>query len=231
MVIFKGILKGVIIVIIFIVAFSSVWAETVEKRPPEQFEYDGRIYRHESAFDEFGSIVNSDIDGDGNNETLISFRADPGEVYIPMAFVFVYDGDKVLKIPLLDYPGKIETADIDRDGSQELILYSHGGAHYTELQIFKYKDGELIKLFENGSACPVNFKMIGHMPTVKVGRAKWEKEGWCYASDDYHWQIYVWDGEQFAYRDDLSTTAEISEKEEVGRYINRIMKERNKLDQ
>jgi len=193
---------------------------------PCEFKYNGVVYKYDRGFKEFESFVKEDIDGDGKKETIISFQArERGEgIDIPVAFVFIFDEENVIKIPLGDYPGKIESYDLDKDGDKELILYSHGGMHYTNIDVYDYRNHKPILIFENGSACPVEFLVKDNIPMIKVGRAKWKEKNWSYASGDYLWQVYVWNGKEFVYSKELSTTPEISEFEEVMRYIKQYEK-------
>jgi len=189
---------------------------------PLEFQYDGRHYKHDEGFKEFESSAKADINGDSKEETIVMFQT-RDDADTPAAFAFIYGQDYEFRVPLHDYPGKIEAIDIDHDGKKELFLYSHGGMHYTKLFVFK-DEGEkgLHKLFENGSACPVEFEFRNEVPTIKVGRADWNKEGWNYAGGEPLWEVYIWDGKEFVYDKKLSTTPIISEQEEVGRYIDKI---------
>lgn len=187
---------------------------------PSQFEYEGVKYTYDPTFKEFESIVKADIDGDSREETIVMFGTREKAV-IPFAFVFVYGKDYEFRIPLYDYPGKIEVIDIDGDGKKELFLYGHGGAHYTKLFVYKYERNRLHKIFENGSACPVEFDAKSKI--IKVGRANWEEKDWCYASGEPLWEVYQWNGKEFEYKRELSTTEQISELEEAERFVNQVL--------
>jgi hypothetical protein len=211
---------------VFLILLSPFFIYANDNLIPSEFKYNGVVYKYDRGFKEFESFAKEDIDGDGEKETIISFQAREGDanIGVPVAFVFIFDEENIVKIPLGDYPGKIESYDLDKDGDKELILYSHGGAHYTNIDVYDYRNGKPIPIFENGSACPVEFLVEDDIPMIKIGRANWEKEGWSYANGDYLWQVYVWNGEKFIYSKDLSTVPEISEEEEVKRYIDQCKK-------
>jgi len=207
---------------IIFLSFSFICA--AEDSIPAEFNYEGVLYKHDDSFKDLESALKADIDGDSAEETVVMFQARDKDG-IPVAFAFVYGKDYKIEIPLHDYPGKIEAIDIDHDGKKELFLYSHGGAHYTKLFVYKDEGGKgLHKLFENGSACPVEFEFSKNISTIKVGRANWEKEGWSYASGEPLWEVYAWDGKEFVYDKKLSTTPIITEEEEVGRYVGKAKK-------
>jgi hypothetical protein len=140
------------------------------------------------------------------------------------------------------YPGKVEFCDLDKDGDQELILFSLAGMHYTNISVLDYKnnnpDGEkFVELFYDGSACPVTFEVKDDIPIISVGMANWgakvitedgDEHDWCYASEPL-WQVYVWNGKEFIYDKNLSNTSEISEAEEFKKLAKQIEKIREKL--
>jgi hypothetical protein len=104
----------------------------------------------------------------------------------------------------------------------EIIFWQNGGMHYTNLDIYKYTKGEIKQVFSNGSACPVEADFKAEKPIIKIGRANWEQEGWNYASGEPLWQVYVWNGKEFVYDKNLSTTDEIKEDEEVNRFVDKV---------
>lgn len=186
---------------------------------PSKFEYGGVYYKHDTSFNNFERIIKSEIDGEPKEETIVVFQTRCNED-LPQAFAFIYGKDYEFRIPLHNYPGELEAIDIDRDGKKELFFYSHGGAHYTMLFVYKYAGEKgLQKLFENGSACPVKFEFRNNIPTIKVGRANWVQKGWNYVSGEPLWEVYQWNGKEFQYKQKLSTTKPISEEEETLRYL------------
>jgi tetratricopeptide (TPR) repeat protein len=102
--------------------------------------------------------------------------------------------------------------------------------HYTNIAIYGYKNGELYEIFENGSACLVETDFKAKRPMIKVGRENWEQEGWCYATGEPLWQVYVWNGKEFVYNKKLSTTPEISEQEATVRFINTVKERMQEID-
>jgi len=176
-----------------------------------------------------------DLDNDGNLESItVHQNYDTSDNMPPIAIegiVTVYDQDlkKAVSFSMPDHMGEVEFVSLNKDGFKQIVAWSHGGMHYTNIAIYDYKDGALYKIFENGSACEVKTDFKANKPTIKVGRANWgakektedgEEIDWSYASVPL-WQVYRWDGKQFAYDEKLSTSPEISEHEEVQRYLDK----------
>ena len=88
-------------------------------------------------------------------------------------------------------------------------------ADYSDL----ISSGKLYNIFNNPGACPIEVDFQIEQPMIRVGRTNWEKENWDNENGEYLWQVYLWDGEKFVYNQELSTTPEISETEEIRRYI------------
>lgn len=176
-----------------------------------------------------------DLDNDGNLETVTVHQkyltSDNMPPFAEEGIVTVYDEDlgKADNFAMPDHMGDVEFANLNRDGFKQIIARSDGGAHYTNIAVYGYKDGVLYKIFENGSACEVKTDFKANKPTIKVGRANWgakektedgEEIDWSYASEPL-WQVYRWDGKQFAYDGKLSTSPEVSEQEEVKRFVDK----------
>ncbi len=176
-----------------------------------------------------------DLDNDGNLETVtVHQNYDTFDNMPPIAIegmVTVYDPDieKAMSFSMPDHMGEVQIVSLNKDGFKQIVAWSQGGAHYTNVAVYGYKDGALYKIFENGSACEVKTDFKANKPTIKVGRANWgakektedgEEIDWSYASEPL-WQVYRWDGKQFAYDEKLSTSPEISEHEEVQRYVDK----------
>ena len=179
-----------------------------------------------------------DLDNDGNLETVTVHQkyrtSDNMPPFAEEGIVTIYDPDIKMAVhfSMPDHMGEVEFASLNRDGFKQIIAWSDGGAHYTNIAIYGYKDGGLDKVFENGSACGVEMDFKAKKPTRKVGRANWEQKGWCYA-DEPLWQVYIWDGEQFVYDNKLSTSSAISEQEEVQRFVDKakgLLEQRDKIE-
>ncbi|MFH1902127.1 MAG: hypothetical protein ABIK26_07740 [Candidatus Omnitrophota bacterium] len=171
-----------------------------------------------------------DLDNDGNLETVtVHQKYRTPDNMPPLAgegIVTVYDEDleKAMSFVMPDRMGKVEFVSLNKDGSKQIVAWSSGGAHYTNLAIYGYSDGELHKLFKNGTACLIKLDFDAEKPTIRIGRANWEKKGWSYAAGghgDSLWQVYVWNGKEFILDKELSTTPEISEGKEAERYLDK----------
>ncbi len=149
------------------------------------------------------------------------------------------DGEELGSFSMPDHMGELELVSLNNDGLKQIVARSYGGAHYTNIAIYGYKDGGLYKIFEDGSACGVDVYFDDSPPLIKVGRANWgakektedgEEIDWSYASEPL-WQVYRWDGKQFVYDKKLSSAPDISEEEEVQRFVDRsmqLLKEKSK---
>jgi len=161
-----------------------------------------------------------DLDNDGKKEIITTEdRFDPDVEGI--ITVWTPDNRHLGSFSMSDHFGEVKFVSFNKDGYKQIVAWSYGGAHYTNLAIYGMKDGKLYKIFKNGSACPVKLDLKPDKPMIRVGRANWGQEGWCYASGEYLWQVYLWDGEGFVYDEKLSTTPIISETGETGRYIDK----------
>ena len=202
---------------------------------PAQLEWEGRIYSL-VPWEELGKgVVYTDINGDGVDEAVASFRAStPGEEYpVPQTFHLIYEftegKPKLVKtiVPLDEKLNEVKSVELpSKNGVRHraLAIFGHGGAHYTSLSVYKYINEDYELIFENGSACPVEVRDGEDSVSIWVGRANWDEEGWCYAIGEPLWQVYTWDGDAFIYNSELSTTREISEYEEVTGFVGEYKK-------
>ncbi len=187
-----------------------------------------------SAFADMRSYY-EDLDSDGNLETVTVHQNydtfDNMPPYAIEGIVTVYDQDieKVVSFSMPDRMGEVELVSLNNDGFKQIVALSNGGAHYTNIAIYGYKDGTLYKIFEDGSACGVETDFKVNKPTIKIGGANWgakvktedgEEINWSYISEPL-WQVYVWNGKEFIYNKKLSTSPKISEKEELGRFMDK----------
>jgi len=188
-----------------------------------KLEHDGCEYVVSSDYSaENNVVIKQDLNGDMQPDILLGFQAYSGpKVKAPASFMVLGKEEKgkfILQhiIQGNDRFDKVELVDIDKDGSDEIVFWSGGGMHYTTLRIYRYNDAKLKCLFANGSACGIKFEPTGAIPAIRVGRANWDKEGWCYA-DEPLWEVWEWKGKRFQYNRPQSTTLQAaSEQKETG---------------
>jgi len=191
-----------------------------------KLEYDGYEYIVSDDYRAEDNVaIRQDLNGDMQPEILLGFQAYSGpKVKAPASFMILgkeENGKFVFRhiVQGNDRFGKIELIDVDKDGFDEIAFWSGGGMHYTTLQIYSYEDAKLECLFANGSACGVKFEIVDDISTIKIGRANWDKDGWCYA-DEPLWEVWKWNGEQFQYNEAQSTTSQsASEQTETERLL------------
>lgn len=155
----------------------------------------------------------ADLDNDGQEEIITAedkFDTDAEGIII----VSSLDKSNIGSFTMPDHLGDIEFVDLNKDGFNQILARSYGGAHYTSLAIYGYKDSKLYKIFEAGSACGIETDFKLETPIIKIGKEKWDNEGWSYA-DEPDWEIWQWDGKEFVYSKELSTSIpeEILQKE------------------
>ena len=158
----------------------------------------------------------ADLDGDGKDELIRSFRINPPDGGFPRAFTVIEsNGNIVKKIIGDERPDSVQAIDLDKNGKKELIILTAGGNHYTSISVYQYKDADYKAIFEEGSASGVIFEENADAPLIKIGRGDWKgKGGWDYASEPL-WEVYKWIGERFEYSRNLSNTPLIGEKQDI----------------
>ena len=206
---------------------------------PQEIKWGGRTYVYDPYWKEYESLKYGDFDGDGEDEIVVSFMGQIKDSISHISFYLIYDvvdgrTQLVKEIVGREYLGEVRLIDLEKDGQKEIAIFSGGGAHSTSIYIYKYENGLYECIFKNGSACLVETDFEADRPIIKVGRAKWgtkvltesgEEINWSYASGlhgDSLWQVYIWNGKEFIYDEKLSTTPEISEKEEAQRYVDKV---------
>ena len=167
-----------------------------------------------------------DLDNDGETE-LITVEQKFATVFsdrspLPtkgVITVFKQDGTEAGRFFMPNQMGEVEFISLNKDETQQIVAWSTGGTRYTNIDIYRYQSGKLDNIFNNGGACPIEADFQAEQPMIKVGRTNREKEEGSEERAEYLWQVYLWDGEKFIYNEELSTTPEISETEEIQRYI------------
>lgn len=226
------------LILSILILFLSSFAFAEDNLIPQEIEWKGDTYIYNPHWKEYESLKDGDFDGDGKNEIIVSFAGQMRDRSLPRPFYLIYDvinGKRKLVKTIIGnwYLGEVRIIDLEKDGQQEIAIFSHGGAHYTNLYIYKYKNDVYECIFEDGSACLIETDFEADKPVIKVGRAKWgtkiitedgEEIDWSYASGghgDSYWQVYVWNGKEFIYDEKSSTVSEISENEELLRYLDK----------
>jgi len=197
---------------------------------PQSFEFEGAKYNVSTDFNpEPNMTIKHDLDNDGQAETIVGFQSRNTDGEIPVSFMAIGKEkndtlDLEYIIPGNDYFDKIELKDMDSDGLYEIIFWQSGGAHYTNLDILKYRKGKMERLFSDGSACAVYIEGDSYPYKIKVGREKWDDKDWCYAAGTDSFEAYTWNGTRFSYNTKLSTSRLIGEKGADDLYVKEIMK-------
>src|SRR3989338_5651696 len=112
----------------------------------------------------------ADLDGDGNEESIRSFRVNPPDGSFPHAVTLIEDSKGTRQILAgQERPENIEILDLNKDGQKELLITTNGGNHYTSIAVYENKNGKYQPLFEEGSASSVIFEDTG-TPLIKIGR-------------------------------------------------------------
>jgi hypothetical protein len=201
--------------ITFLVILLSIFLQTIhpaiaQDAPdiPKEFKYDNKTYSYIPNWKAYERTLYADLDYDGQNEAVISFVAGAkpdgwkeGDTIFYMPFYQIYKkkGKKYTLVNTIaghQYLGGISAEDFSKDGRKQLVIWSGGGEHYTDIYIYEWREGEYKKIFENGSACEVRLESDKKIPEIWIGREQWDKEGWNY-SDEPLWEVYKWDGNGF----------------------------------
>ena len=170
---------------------------------PKSFRFEQHTFRvdNDPFWAEKHRTIRYDFDGDGKMATLVGFQGRTiDEVGVPMSFVMIGEDTNGKFAPTFtlagnDYFDKVELKDVDGDERDEIVFWSAGGAHHTDLDIYKYSKGKVRKIFSAGSACGIDL-LTGKPTTIRVGRPK-DEPGWCYGSQDFLYEVWQWDGEKF----------------------------------
>lgn len=182
-----------------------------------------------SAIAEGVSRYQMDLDRDGRLETIVAevIYNDEPTFYIPLETkisIMKSDGSLAAESKVSNGYPEIKFVDLNSDGAKQVAVWTSGGAHYTNLNIFEYRNGKITELFSNGSACKVEANLETRRPTISVGRASRADPNWSYAFGKELWNVYSWNGKAFVFDAKKSTTKEITEAEEILAYTNAVTK-------
>lgn len=194
------------------------------------FKWDGMFFVEDS------SSHKVDLDNNGEKE-LITVQHQfetimEGRPQIEMggiATVSNSDKSKIGNFSMPDHMDKVEFISLNKDGFKQIVAWGSGGAHYTNVAIYGYKDSKLYEIFKNGSFCGVNAYLDASPPMIKVGSANWgvkviteegEEINWSFSSESL-WKVYTWNGEELIYSKDLSTSPDFSPDKETKRYLDK----------
>jgi len=175
-----------------------------------------------------------DLTGDGKPETIVAQEifdeSDPPGIGYRQAIetrisVLKPDGSVLAEGSARNGKPKIEFINLRKDRRRQIVVWTLGGMHYTDIAVFEYGDGKLKEIFADGSACPVNANFKGKRPTISVGREDMKDPSWSYADGPYLWNVYVWNGSEFKFDPAKSTAGEISQEEAASAYVDRVTKD------
>lgn len=174
---------------------------------PERVEYEGVKYNHAKGWELYSSVQEEDITGDGINEVVMMIKTySDEEISMPASFTLVYmneGGQYKLKETIFnaaETPGLLEIKDFDKDGVKDLILYEHAGNHYININLYRYRNTRLERVFSSGTACFKYGVKVSDEPTqILMGRENWDDEKFCYANSGETAldEVWIWNGEAF----------------------------------
>ncbi|MCM8778264.1 MAG: VCBS repeat-containing protein [Candidatus Omnitrophica bacterium] len=153
-----------------------------------------------------------DLDNDGREEkVVVSQEFDTFSGMPPLAregrvIVYKSEGSKDGEFSVPDHIEKVEFVDLNKDGRRQILVWTLGGAHYRSIFIYGYRNNSLYKIFHGGSASGIRVNLDSEKPTIEIARPNWGKENWSYASGEYLWEVYSWEGRGFVYNEALSST-------------------------
>lgn len=165
----------------------------------------------------FAETYTIDLDSDGNMEVITAEqrfdKLEDGSSFAIEGIIKVTDsqGKEVGSFSMPDHLDKIEFVNFNKDKIKQVVVWSTGGAHYTNIAIYGYSNGRLNNIFEKGSGCAILANFNAYPPSIKVGIPNFDKEGWSYA-DEPLWEVYLWDGKGFVRDEKSSSTAKINEE-------------------
>ena len=203
--------KKQLVFLLLSVSLQTTHPAIVQAAPiiPDEFKYEDERYYYDSYWKNDERTLKADLDYDGKDEIVVSFAAgikvksleEGGKNLLDRPFYQIYkEAGKEYKLVKTiignQYLGEISVEDLSKDGRKQLVIWSHGGAHHTDLYIYEWRDGRYKRIFEDGSACEVRLEFDKKIPEIWIGREQWDKEGWSY-SDEPFWEVYKWNGKKF----------------------------------
>jgi hypothetical protein len=219
----------------YAMAMHAVALGEVENQIFSQKCHDGFTYapRYGRAPD----IVFADMNGNGVGEEILGFQMYAlGGVGHPRSFAYVFLEDGTQTIPLNEFLGGsiltdegeflhriFDVIDLNNDGKQEVVIWSSGGFHYRNIIIVGEEGGRVVPLFMNGSACPIIYNPEKDINKIKIGRANWDDPDYGYTSPDHLWEVWEWNGQEFTYNEEESSSPALTETEEVERFLKSMM--------
>jgi len=146
---------------------------------------------------------------------------------IGQAFALVYalNGNQATlkaELPLRQYFIGFEAVTIN----QQPVLAIHGasGAHFHDLWLYRFTTGKPELLVAQGSAAGVELRPGSDgNPQIWVGIENWGDPTWNYVTGERRWNVYAWDGRQFALDSRLSTALVKTAGERADGYVAAVM--------
>jgi hypothetical protein len=149
---------------------------------------------------------------------------------INQAYALVYaprDGQMQLiaELPLREHVERFQKAWVNTD-EPVLVINGISGAHFMDLWVYRFANGEPDLLFANGSAAGAEFRydITTPVPTIWIGVEDWGDPNWSFANGERRWNVYTWDGDEFMYNERLSSAREMGPEERLAFYTLVIMK-------
>ncbi len=155
-------------------------------------------------------IVRYDLDGDGKFETIAVTQQFDGTLTMEAMIRLLHEGHEVDQVAVPDHFTGLELVDLNYDRHRQIVVWSEGGAHCTNLRVMRYQGTQLITLFEASSAAGIEMRKSAHGLQIWIGREHWQDPNWSYATGKPLMEVYGWDGTAFMYRRDLSTAPQSS---------------------
>ncbi|MBU1183333.1 MAG: hypothetical protein KKF00_14465 [Proteobacteria bacterium] len=179
---------------------------------PSTIEHDGTTYIHSQRWEEYETIIKGNFDNDPEEEAITSFammqETEKSQNHvIPAHFIQIHDltneGYKTVRtIAANEYPDELILKDLNRDGTQEIIVLSIGGIHTTQAIILQWQNNDYLEIFNDITDCGIELQLDTDPPTIKIARAKPEDPTWYYARGDYEWETYLFNGQTFTLKEE-----------------------------
>jgi len=219
--------KIIVIISLLFLLITPIYAMSVSDLVVEKINNeDGFKYAYDPYWSQYETIELGNLDNDPEEEIVVSFGAsyrndEEDNIDITMHFWQIYDlvdgKYKLIKTTWANqYPGGLILKDLNGDQRKEILIFSHGGAHYTNIYLYQWQNKEYKKIWEDGSGCGVEVLFNDAIPKIWIGIPNWKKPGWCYAAEPL-WAVYEWNGGTFVYNEENSDAG--IEKEYIAYWI------------